>query len=122
MSVTITKGANKSFLLTVVDENGAAADLAGAKIWVTVKHRQSDAVPVISKRNTAAGGGDTEVVVSSPSTLGKATVLFVPTDTSPLSNLQAYEIDAWVELATGKRYQVVAPEAFTIDPTITTTF
>lgn len=98
---------DRTLALTVNDEDRAPVDLTGCKLWFTVKQRTSDtdANALIMKKNTAAGGGDTQIKVLTPPEDGKAEVYLVPTDTD-LINPGVYVYDVQVTLANGKTYTI----------------
>jgi len=80
-------------------------DLTGSKVWFTVKTRTSDAddVAIIQKRNTAAGGGDTEIKLTD-AVNGKAEIYIVPADTATDVDPGIYVWDVQVTLANDKTY------------------
>jgi len=84
------------------------ADLTDAKVWFTVKTRTSDAddVAIIQKRNTAAGGGDTEIKLTD-AVNGKAEIYVVPADTETGVDPGIYVWDVQVTLASNKTYTVL---------------
>lgn len=98
---------NRTLALTVNDEDRTPVDLDSCKLWFTVKQRTSDpdANALLMKKNTAAGGGDTQIRVLTPSTDGKAEIYLVPTDTD-LINPGVYVYDVQVTLANGKTYTI----------------
>ena len=78
-----------------------------SKIWFTVKDRTSDedSQAHIMKRNTAAGGSDSEILVTNP-TGGAMEVYLVPADSVDM-NPGTYQYDVQVILANGKTYTIV---------------
>jgi hypothetical protein len=123
--ITIVRGESKTFQVTVKDKNKAAVDLTGSKVWFTVKERIEDVTPVIAKRNLAAGGSATEIEILLPQTngqKGKLNIYLVPSDTACLKTDHSYVFDVWVELTSGKRYQVIKKRTFTIEDAVTTVF
>lgn len=89
-------------------ENGTQApeDITGAKIWMTVKERTSDTddQALIRKRNTAAGGSDSQIkIIDAPG--GKAEIYLVPDDSTAL-NPGTYIYDVQITLASGKTYTI----------------
>lgn len=122
----VTRGESATFLLTVVNlTTKQPIDITGALAWFTVKNRVEDPGATISKKNTAAGGVDGQILISSPqsgATLGQLQVFLTPPDTAGLDPDDEYWCDAWVQLSSGKRYQVVSNRSFTIDPAVTTSF
>jgi hypothetical protein len=124
-ALTIDRGASKTFLITVLDNNNAQVDLTGALVWFTVKERLEDVTPVISKRNLAAGGDNAQALVLLPqtgTTKGQFEIYLVPSDTACLKTDHSYVFDIWVELTSGKRYQVVKKRTFIIEEAVTTVF
>lgn len=117
--LAVTQGESATFEITVRDENKVLIDLTGSKIWFGVKHKLLDVPYAILKRNTAAGGSDAEILILDqlvPATKGKARIFLVPDDTSSLAidcALQ-YVCDLWIELSTGKQYQVLGVVPFKI--------
>lgn len=120
-AITITRGEHMTIALpAVVDDQKVAIDLTGAKVWFTVKNRVEDTSPAISKRNTLAGGADTEVLIVTPLE-GLVEIYLIPTDTTNLT-ATTYIADVWVELASGKRWPIMRRRAFTIEASVTTVF
>ena len=108
------------------DEDGeitGPVDLAGAKIWMTMKQRTGDldSAALFMKRNTAAGGSDAEITISSPTTNGQAEIYLVPGDIGGV-DAGTYQYDIRVALASGKTYTVTrAKITFSEDVTKTIT-
>lgn len=116
-SVSIYKGSSKTLCLTV--NNGTGCDsgtgpvnLTGATIYFTVKCREGDPSPIISKSSNVVG----QIVITEPRA-GKAKIYLTPLDT----NLDPgqYKFDVWVVLSSGKRYPVVTPSIIEILPAVT---
>ena len=123
--VRVTRGATKTFLLTVIDANNEPVDLTDGKAWFTVKNRLEDAAAIIRKRNAAAGGVDGQILITVPQTapnIGQAQIFLVPADTLGLDPNEAYVCDAWVQLSGGQQYQVISNRQFIIEPAVTTNF
>lgn len=123
--IVVVSGATKTLLLTVRDKNKQPVDLTGAKVWFTVKNRIGDVAACITKKNTAAGGVDGQILITIPqtgATKGQVKVFLVPADTAAMDPTESFWCDAWVQLATGERYQVVSNRAFRVDPAVTTSF
>jgi len=122
----ITRGESGTFLLTVTNQTtNVPIDITGAKVWFTVKNRVEDVNAIIAKKNLAAGGVDGQILITLPQTglaIGQAQVFIDPADTAGLDPEQTYWCDAWVQITTNKRYQVIANTPFTIDPAVTTSF
>lgn len=124
-AITVVRGANKTLLMTVRDGNKQPVDLTGAKVWFTVKHRIEDVAACISKKNLLAGGVDGQILILLPQTgaqKGQAKIFLVPADTAGMDPAESYWCDAWVQLATGEKYQVVSNRPFKVEPAVTTSF
>jgi len=98
---------DRTLSLVVNDHNDAPVDLTGASITFTVKSKMSDpdTQAVFQKKNTAAGGGDSEIKVLDPAG-GSAEVYIVPADTDT-TNPGNYMWDVQITLANGKTYTVL---------------
>lgn len=123
--LTVTRGESKTYLMTVRSKTTKLpVDLTGAKVWFSVKNRLEDPDPLINKRTLNAGGLDTQALVltQSGATLGQAQIFLTPPDTAARDPQGSYVCDAWVELSSGKRYQVVKNRGFEVDPAVTTKF
>lgn len=96
------RGDNRDADVTANWPDGTPVDFTDAKITMTVKERASDgdAAALFQRKNTAAGGSDDEVLVSSP-TSGQFTVYIVPDNTSNL-NPGVYVYDIQAVLSSGK--------------------
>lgn len=89
------------------ESTGDPVDLTGSKLWFTVKTKTTDAdtEALIMKRNTLAGGGDTEFKILD-ATGGLAEVYLVPADTEEMDP-GIYTYDIQTILANGKTYTIV---------------
>lgn len=99
---------NRTLSLTIAyDTAGTPVGLTGAKLWFTVKTKTSDADvdAVIQKRNTAAGGGDTEIKVIDASG-GHLEIYLVPADTDSMDP-GIYIFDVQTILSDDKTYTVL---------------
>ena len=98
---------DRTLSLTVNDADDAPINLTGASLWFTVKEKTSDpdASAIFQKKNTAAGGGDTEIKVTD-AVNGSAEIYIVPDDTNEV-NPGIYVWDVQVKLASGKTYTVL---------------
>jgi hypothetical protein len=99
---------DRTLFVEVHYESGAAVDLSDSKIWFTVKQKTSDpdTSAILSKKNEAAGGADTEILIVEPAENGQAQVFLTPDDTD-LVNPGVYSYDVQVLLANGKTYTAV---------------
>lgn len=123
MSFTVPRGSNKTFELTLTDHLGALLNLTGAKLYFSVKLRTADQSAVLRKRNTAAGGSDSEIEVlaQSGATLGKAKLKFIPADTETLP-LDGYLCDLWVITSGGERAPALEPQEFKVAARVSSDF
>ena len=123
--IKVKRGATTTLRLTARNSNKQTVDLTGAKVWFTVKNRFEDAAACITKKNAAAGGVDGQILITMPqtgATKGQAKIFLVPADTAGMSTEETYWCDAWVQLATGERYQVIQPGQFLVESVVTTQF
>lgn len=109
-SLTIIRGASKTLKLTVADENAAMVDLTGARIYFSVKVSDRDPQPLFQKSSN--NPAQAEITVPRE---GIALIYLQPSDTQNLDPHE-YVFDVWVILANGKRYPVVKPSVFKVDP------
>lgn len=92
------------------DEEGnitGPVDLTGAKVWMTVKQRTGDpdSAAIFMRRNTAAGGDDSEIRVITPATNGQVEVYIVPSNTRGVG-AGTYQYDIQVITSDGKTYTI----------------
>ena len=121
--LSVVRGASKTFSMSV-KSGKTLVDLTGAKIWFTVKNRIEDVNNLILKRTLNAGGVDGQILVTIPQTgasLGQVQIFIDPADTACLDPDAQYVYDVWVQLLTGRRYQV-SQGKFMIKPAVTTSF
>lgn len=125
-SLHVTRGESATFLLTVINRTTKAPiDITGASVWFTVKNRLEDISALIPKKNSVAGGVDSQILITVPqtgATMGQLQVFLVPADTALLDPDASYWCDAWVQLPNGARNQVVRNTPFRVDPAVTTSF
>jgi len=105
-NITMYRGDNRTERVTVKDGDGVALPITGAKVWFTVKEDLDDAdsAAVFQRKNTAAGGSDTEILITD-GVNGVVEIYIVPANTSSLENGK-FEFDVQVQLATGKTHTV----------------
>lgn len=113
-AVQIVRGSSKTFELTVLDVDGAAVNLTGARVLMSVKRAVTDARPVIQKDSAV---GIAQVAITVP-LAGRAEIYLEPSDTQTLDDRE-YVFDVWVVLASGKRYPVIAPSVLVVAPSVT---
>jgi hypothetical protein len=124
-ALTVTRGESKTFLVTVRDSQRNLIDLTSASVWFTVKNRLEDPGATIAKKNVTAGGVDGQILVSLPqvgAVVGQFKIFIVPADTTGIDPEAALVCDAWVQVASGQRYQVISNRQFKILPAVTTAF
>jgi len=63
----VVKGESKNLPLQAFNNAGSEIDLTSATITFSVKESVSDSSPVFTRKNTAAGGNDSEVEITSAS-------------------------------------------------------
>jgi len=113
VEVGIAKGSTKTLELSVIDAVDAPVNLTGAIVTFTVKKSITDVTAQIVKSSTDVD----EILITNP-TGGVARIFLIPTDTSTKATGR-YIFDIWVELSGGKKYQVIGPSTFTINPAVT---
>lgn len=122
-TLRVTRGESRTFLLTITNQSTKLSiDVTGAKVWFTIKNRVEDVNAIVAKKNSIAGGVDGQILITVPQTgitIGQVQVFLDPADTAGLDPEETYWCDAWVQLTTGKRYQVVSNRAFRVDPAVT---
>lgn len=109
-AITIIRGSSKTLKLTVTDENGAMVNLTGATVYFSVKVAERDPQPLFQK--SSLNPAQAEITVPRE---GVALIYLQPSDTQNLDPHE-YVFDAWVILANGKRYPVVKPSVFAVQP------
>lgn len=109
-ALTIVRGSSKTLKLTVKDENEAFVNLTGATIYFTVKVSERDAQPLFQKSTLVP----TQAEITVPRE-GVALIYLQPSDTQNLDPHE-YVFDVWAILANGKRYPVVKPSVFKVEP------
>lgn len=100
------RGDAEPLILTVRDEDGELVPLTGYKIEFTAKLDMAAAAILFTRKNTAAGGGDTEVKIIST---GVAHIFIVPANTSD------------VDTSTKQEYRYRCRTTSPADPAIPTT-
>jgi hypothetical protein len=114
----LARGATKQWLIQVTVD-GAVVDLTGAKCYFTAKLGAT----TISKRSTAAGGGDAQIQITDAA-LGKYLIKVDHADVEALNGRGV--CDSWVIPATGPYsgmyIQTVAESVFVVENAVTTSF
>lgn len=109
-SIVIVRGSSKTLELTVTDEDDKVVDLTGGRVYFSVKVSTSDPQPLFQKSSLVT----TQAEITQPR-LGIARIYLQPSDTQNLDPHE-YVFDVWVILANGKRYPVVKPSIFAVQP------
>ena len=109
----ITRGEDKNFPLQAFNSSGAVIDLTSATVTFTVKESSASVTPEFTRKNTAAGGNDNEVEVTS-ATDGLFVVKVSATNTADL-NIDTYYYD--VQVNDGTNY-VTHSGAFIIQQSV----
>lgn len=89
-SVQVTRGANKTLMLTVQKDDGSYFDLTGSSLIFSVKKRVEDDRPLITKKSSV----ESEILIEKPRE-GKAKIFILPNDTVDLA-LAEYVYDVWL--------------------------
>lgn len=77
------RGDNKSWTVTINDQDGNTVDLTGAEIYLTVRENNISDTALIQLKNTAAGGSADEIEDSDLPN-GEFKVHFVPENTEDI--------------------------------------
>ena len=113
-AITVTRGAAKTFGLTVTDAetdpcNPKPFDLTNCqRVVMTVKVKAEDREPVIFKTSE----DPSQIEITHPRD-GLAKIYLVPLDTKNL-DAKDYVFDVWVVLSNGKPYPVIPPSVFEV--------
>lgn len=111
-NIELYRGDNRTFEVTVKDDDGNAVNITGASIKFSVKERISDSGYKFQKSSAQAS----EITITDAAN-GVYEVYLVPDDTQTL-DIGSYEYDSQLTTSTGKVYTVVRGE-FTILAEIT---
>lgn len=109
-AIVIIRGSSKTLKLVVSDENGGLVNLTGATIYFSVKVGARDPQPLFQKSSNTP----TQAEITVPRE-GVALIYLQPSDTQNLDPHE-YVFDVWVILSNGKRYPVVKPSVFAVQP------
>lgn len=112
-SVSIIRGASKTFLLSVKDMDGKVVDLTGGRVIFSVKRSVAEINPLIQKTSDNVA----QIEITEPRA-GKARIKFVPSDTLTMDPGE-YVFDTWIINATGERFPVIKPSMFIVIPGVT---
>lgn len=91
-------------------------DISGYKVWFSVKERKEDATALIHKSNTAAGGSDSQILITDgPNGVLEIYLGQADTDLDPCQ----YWYDVLIENLDGQRSQGVVPAHFVVKQAVT---
>lgn len=106
-------GNNEIFELEVTDEDDIAVSIIGAEIIFSVKNDFTDEEFIFQRKNSFAGGDDTEIKITDGGN-GLAEIYLVPNNTKDLyAGLYVY--DVWVKLTSGIEKSVIVNRLFLED-------
>lgn len=117
--ITLTQGSDE-ILEIVATVDGLSADITAAELYFTVKERWKDVTPALLKRNLAAGGDDSQILITVPQTgsnKGKAQIFIDASDTAALDVEKTYVCDCWMKLG-GKRKVIISMRDFVLMPRV----
>jgi hypothetical protein len=112
--LSILAGSSKTYRLTIYDEDGDLLDLTGSTLYFTVRNGAN----VQQFQKISSNPAQIEILTQSGATLGQADVKLVPSDTSALPAGE-YKYDAWIVLASSKRYAIIPPSIFRVEIPVT---
>ena len=116
--IEMFRGDDHTVQFTVKNAEGNPIDLSLSGIWFSVKKNVQLDTALILKRNTIAGGNDSEILVTEPDD-GQFDVIIVPTDTVDLDAEILYQYDIQITYL-AKRLTIVK-DRFYLRQDITTT-
>lgn len=113
--MTIYKGDNKSWQVTVEDQDDVAVDVTSAEVVFTVRTALGDSTAQIERKNVAAGGSVDEIEMTDP-TNGIFKIHIVPANTSSLTK-GAYVYD--IQVTVSSKVYTIIRSTFTISEDVT---
>ena len=85
-------GDNETLEVEITDEDDVAIPLASTKIWFTIRKNYTDEDFIVQKKNSLAGGDDTEIKITDGSG-GVCEIYLVPDDTKGLlADFYVYDV------------------------------
>jgi len=103
--IELFRGDDHTVEFTVTNAAGIPIDLTASPIAFSVKKNPQKDTALILKRNSLAGGSDSEILVIDP-VAGRFNVILVPTDTENLDGEILYIYDAQITFS-GKKLTIV---------------
>lgn len=90
--IQMTVGDNETFECEITDEDDNPIPLTDTKIWFTVRKSYTDSTFLIQKKNTLAGGSDSEIKVTDELN-GLSEIYLLPADTKELvADVYVYDV------------------------------
>lgn len=111
--IVIYIGNSEEFELEVTDEDDVAVPIVDAEIIFSVKEDFTDEGYIFQRKNSFAGGDDTEIKITDGGN-GIAEIYLVPDNTKDLM-AGTYVYDVWVKLTSGLEKTVVQNRLFLED-------
>jgi len=106
-------GNSEIFELEITDEDDVAVPITDAEIIFSVKEDFTDEGFIFQRKNSFAGGDDTEIKITDGGN-GIAEIYLVPDNTKDLT-AGTYVYDVWVKLTSGKEKTVIVNRLFLKD-------
>lgn len=106
-------GNSEVFELEVTDDDDAVVPITDAEIIFSVKADFNDESYIFQRKNSFAGGGDTEIKITDGPN-GLAEIYLVPDNTKDLA-AGTYVYDVWIKLTTGQEKTVVQNRLFLLE-------
>lgn len=106
-------GNSEPLELEVTDEDDIAVPIIGAEIIFSVKEDFTDEEYIFQRKNSFAGGDDTEIKITDGGN-GLAEIYLIPDNTKDML-AGTYVYDVWVKLTSGKEKTVIVNRLFLED-------
>lgn len=101
-NIEIDRDTDKTWIVTVTDIDDAVFDLSAAELYFLLASDYTTAI-LITKKNTAAGGGDAQIEFVTDGTDGKYKIHLLSTDTPNMTGRYIYYTYCTVG---GKTYKI----------------
>jgi len=114
--IEMYKGSSEDFEVVVTDQDDNPVPITNAEVIMSVKAKFEDDEYIFQRKNTAAGGDDTQIEMTDPDE-GVCEIHLVPSNTSGIeiaSNVlyTTFVYDVWVKLTSGKEKHVIVDRLF----------
>lgn len=103
-------GNSEIFELEITDDDDAVVPIIGAEIIFSVKENFTDEEFIFQRKNSLAGGGDDEILITDGGN-GIAEIYLIPDNTEDIM-AGTYVYDVWVKLTSGKEKTVIVNRLF----------